>query len=332
MNIYKPTFDEISVIIQGPLDQKINFLIKSIIEKMSESEIIISTWENNIQFIENEYLDKVVIIESSDLKSVYIDPITTVEDNLHRQIHTTNIGLKKSTKKYSLKLRSDCSLINTNFLEISDISEEFSNLLNKKITISSLGFVNPLKIPFLGYWSDFFMFGETVDLIKYWTINIELNYKSSYLNLIKQKFYFNNSGFLLARYGCEQQLSLNIANHLKFNIKLNSKDDFSFDSAYKFEKISYNIFNLINYNETGITLPRRLEKGQFNKNFYTKKEFEELRKYIQSELCYKYRYEKLSKRKYYLTLINTSFYKGILLIILYPFMRFLNIKLRIRKK
>lgn len=332
MNIYKPKFDEISVIIQGPLDQKINFLIKSIIEKMSESEIIISTWENNIQFIENEYLDKVVIIESNYLESVYICPITGVEDNLHRQIHTTYIGLKKATKKYSLKLRTDCSLINTSFLEIVDIGEEFSNLLNKKITISSLGFVNPLKAPFLGYWSDFFMFGETVDLIKYWTINIELKYKSSYLKLIKQKFYFNNSGFLLPRYGCEQQLALNMANYLKFNIKLNSKDDFSFDSAYKFEKISYNIFNLINYNETGITLPRRLEKGQFNKNFYTKKEFEELRKYIKSELCYKYRYEKLSKRKYYLTLINTSFYKGIILIILYPFMKILNVKIRIVKR
>lgn len=69
---------------QGPLNPKINFLIDSIIEKMPKSEIIISTWKNNIQFIQKEYLEKIVIIES-----VYICPITGVEDNLHRQIHTT---------------------------------------------------------------------------------------------------------------------------------------------------------------------------------------------------------------------------------------------------
>lgn len=332
MNIYNPKFDEISVIIQGPLNPKINFLIDSIIEKMPKSEIIISTWKNNIQFIQKEYLEKIVIIESNDLESVYICPITGVEDNLHRQIHTTYIGLKKATKKYSLKLRTDCSLINTSFLEIVDIGEEFSNLLNKKITISSLGFVNPLKAPFLGNWSDFFMFGETVDLIKYWTINIELKYKSSYLKLIKQKIYFNNSGFLLPRYGCEQQLALNMANYLKFNIKLNSKDDFSFDSAYKFEKISFRIFNLIEYEKSGIQVPKRLENSQFNKNCYTKKEFDSLEKYVKNEISYEDRYKKLRIRKYFLTLKNISFYKWIILIILYPFMKILNVKIRIVKR
>lgn len=332
MNLYIPKSDEISVIVQGPLTKDINLLIDSIYTNLPDSEIIVSTWIGQSSFIKKEYLNKIVLIESKSLEIKYIDPLTDIEDNLHRQIYSTYAGLKKATKRYSLKLRSDCNLINTNFLKIVDINKEFSDLLNKKITISSLGFVNPLKIPFLGYWSDFFMFGETVDLIKYWTINIDLKYKSSYLELVKQKFYFNNSGFLLARYGCEQQLALNMANYLKCKIKLNSKDDFSFDSAYKFEKISYRIFHLIDYEKSGIRLPKRLESSQFNKNFYTKKEFNELEKYVKNELTYNDRYKKLIIRKYFLTLINISFYKGIALTILYPLMKMLNIKLRIMKK
>lgn len=79
-------------------------------------------------------------------------------------------------------------------------------------------------------------------------------------------------------------------------------------------------------------MPKRLENSQFNKNCYTKKEFDSLEKYVKNEISYEDRYKKLRITKYFLTLKNISFYKGIILIILYPFMKILNVKIRIVKR
>lgn len=334
MGRFFPEFDDISVIIQGPLDHNINLVLHSVFKVCPGCEVIVSTWSNSSYLIKDAYLKRIVLIESELLESIYIDPITGVEDNLHRQVYTTMVGLKYSTRKYSLKLRTDCIVLNRNFLHVTETEKHGNSIdyLSNQITVSSLGFVNPLKAPFLGYWSDFFMFGLTSDLRKYWDFNIEYRHKSSYYSLVKSKLYFNNSGLLVAKYGCEQQLALNFFSNIGVHVGLSSKDDFSFKSAYLFEKVGYGIFNLIDYSDSGIELPSRLSSGRYLRDFFSQREFSQIGKYVRNTRTYRRRYVQLCLRKYVLTLFNVSFYKGIALLVIYPILTFFNIKIRVSKK
>ena len=159
--------EKIAIIIQGPIQEKFNFLKNTltIYKKIfRNSIIIISTWEN----------EDINQINSLKEESVHIlfnkEPKNSLK-NVDHQIQSTNIALNFALElgaKYSLKTRADVRL-NKNNLETFLISlirtfpVHKNNFVKSRIVVPSL-----ITFKFRIYsLSDIVMFGETEDLIKY---------------------------------------------------------------------------------------------------------------------------------------------------------------------
>lgn len=154
----------ISIIIQGPIIRKNNFTINSakLYLNNCDSDIIISTWEDELSEEEINYLKK---------RGIYIVlskyPKITGPYNLNYQIRSTHEGLKVSNKlknKFSIKTRSDCRIYLENFdLNLFNFFE-FSKKVKKTTKIGSTSFT--VKKRLYGI-SDFIVYGKTKDLLNY---------------------------------------------------------------------------------------------------------------------------------------------------------------------
>ena len=96
--------EEISVVVQGAIDKDNTAkCLKSIRYYLPKSEIILSTWENsNI-----DDLDYDILVENKDPGALIQDPLYGAYNNGNRQLLSTQEGIKKATRKYILKLRTD---------------------------------------------------------------------------------------------------------------------------------------------------------------------------------------------------------------------------------
>ena len=87
--------------------------INRIKELLPDAEIIVSTWENaNIDGIE---CDKLIL--NKEPEAEYFIEGAEHKLNINRMLLSTKEGIKQSTRKYILKLRSDLRLDNINFLK-----------------------------------------------------------------------------------------------------------------------------------------------------------------------------------------------------------------------
>ena len=163
--------EKIAIIIQGPIQEKFFFLKNTInIYKkiFKNSIIIISTWENENQDIINTLKDEniFIIFNKEPKKSPY---------NIDHQIISTNKALKLAHEKgikYSLKSRADIR-IHKNNLEtflislIKTFPVKNNQLINSRIIVPSL-----ITFKYRLYSiSDLCLFGETIDLLKYFKID-----------------------------------------------------------------------------------------------------------------------------------------------------------------
>tara|TARA_Y100001958_G_C21223747_1_gene549099 strand:+ start:261 stop:1439 length:1179 start_codon:yes stop_codon:yes gene_type:complete len=159
--------EKMAIIIQGPIQEKFFFLKNtlSIYKKIfKNSIIIISTWENEDQDIINTLKDEniFIIFNKEPEKSQY---------NIDHQIISTNSALKFAHQKgikYSLKSRADIRIYKNNletFLIslIKTFPVKNNQLINSRIIVPSL-----ITFRYRLYSiSDICLFGETVDLLKY---------------------------------------------------------------------------------------------------------------------------------------------------------------------
>ena len=197
---------DISVVIQGPKSENLISSLNAINKFLPDAEIILSVWRSDISTIKDILPRETKLVINKNIPPLYYDPISGVEDNLIRQVTTTLSGLKKAKRPYSPKIRSDTILTGKSFFVINEAIEH--PLLSSKITVTNFGFVDPSKLPFLGYFPDMVMFGETKDLIHYWDFREPPRYYFTMKDLFLWKINFANSGFRLCKYGCEQQLAL----------------------------------------------------------------------------------------------------------------------------
>ena len=104
---------DISVIVQGPISNETKLSLESIRKYLPESEIILSTWigENT----EGLIYDKLIL--NNDPGAATMDINNSVNYNLNRQLLSSKNGIKATSRKYILKMRSDMILENTNFLK-----------------------------------------------------------------------------------------------------------------------------------------------------------------------------------------------------------------------
>lgn len=170
------TSKDISVVVQGPISNDMTGLcIESIRKLLPESEIILSTWkgEKDSCF---DLVDQLVLNDDPGGFDVFNREFSHI-NNTNRQIVSTLNGLKKASRKYAIKIRTDFILTGLGFLSYYELFQKKNkkgSLLREKILTCELYTRNP-RIECIGlrralHPSDIFQFGLTEDLLDIWSI------------------------------------------------------------------------------------------------------------------------------------------------------------------
>ncbi|MDR0467824.1 MAG: WavE lipopolysaccharide synthesis family protein, partial [Campylobacteraceae bacterium] len=111
---------EISIVVQGAVNEQTPECLKSIREYLPDAEIVLSTYIGSD--INGLDYDKVVLVEDPGFYLFDNNPkhIGVRKNNVSRQIQTTLAGLKTATRKYAFKLRSDFAMTGYGFLDYFD--------------------------------------------------------------------------------------------------------------------------------------------------------------------------------------------------------------------
>lgn len=161
---------DISVVVQGAVDRKYTIkCLKSIRKKLPRAEIVLSTWEGT----DVSGLDYDVLVLNKD-PGAYVFTSDGKKQNQNRQILSTKNGIKKTSRKYVLKIRSDMKIMGTRFLSYFDKFKERNKeckIFQKRILINSLYTRSPdSQKSFLFHPSDWMMFGLREDVLNLWDI------------------------------------------------------------------------------------------------------------------------------------------------------------------
>jgi hypothetical protein len=173
--------DSCSVIVQGKVfgspgdpegEQVTMKCIESVRRVLPKAEVILSTWEGTD--VSHLQADKIVFckdpgaIPYSDLNPKYLN-------NTNRQIVSTYNGLLAATQKYAIKLRGDCQLLDTSFLNFFKPYARTAKykFFKERVIIPTLYSRNPRRIAQLIHPSDIYQVGLLEDLLKIWSIPLQ---------------------------------------------------------------------------------------------------------------------------------------------------------------
>lgn len=246
---------DISVIVQGSLkNTNIVENIKSIRKYLPKSEIILSTWENE----KVKGLDYDILVINKDPGCCIYDYQFYIRNNGNRQLFSTQNGLKKVNRKYTLKLRTDLLLKNKRFLYFWDKYQSINNeykLFKHKILISTIyarELSDETQLPTPFHPSDFWFFGLTEDLKDYFLetrlmTREELgNYKYKYPN--KRPY-----SSPLWRYPPEQYFFVEfLKRKLEKNINFDDLTDWNEENIFFSKQLIYNNFIFLGVKQSGI--------------------------------------------------------------------------------
>lgn len=166
-----------------------------------DAEIILSTWEGT----DVTGLDYDIVVLNKDPGSTpLIKDYTGKGNNMCRMIVSTQNGIKKATRKYCLKYRTDLAIKDDTFLkhfgEYKERNEQWRIL--KERVLSHCG-THPLFRPF--HPTDITGFGLTEDILNIWDIPLpseeDLNYFLN--NPLPKYFQVPFSGHIVPRIGAE---------------------------------------------------------------------------------------------------------------------------------
>lgn len=247
--------EEISVVVQGAIDKDNTAkCLKSIRYYLPKSEIILSTWENsNI-----DDLDYDILVENKDPGALIQDPLYGAYNNGNRQLLSTQEGIKKATRKYILKLRTDFYLEHNEFLDYWDLfpaANERYKLFKHRVIISSVysrefSDYNNLPTPF--HPADFYFFGLKEDIYAYFinTSLIKPEDLAGYKHKNKEKAPYSTQTW---RYAPEQYYCLSfVRQYINFN-GFEDWTDYNDEIINLSKNILYNNFIFIDSTQSGIT-------------------------------------------------------------------------------
>lgn len=269
-------YNDISVIVQGAVNKKETpKCLKSIRRYLPGAEIILSTWEGT----DVSGLDYDILVLNKDPGNTLIYEINgrKIFNNINRQLLSTQEGLKKATRKYALKFRSDLILTGDKFLEYFDRFQDRSpnyNLFERKLLTSCLfsrfDFDKNLsdteievKMPF--HPSDWWFFGLTDDVKKYFldTPLVEEPYFTQYFAREENKNKPTPYGRAGMRFASEQYYCYScFARNFK-DIYMEDAADYSEELMDKSRECIINNFIILEFAQSGIYM---------NKYYYSRHE------------------------------------------------------------
>ena len=256
---------DLSILIQGPFFEFENFNSNNNIEILKkvfpESDIIISTWENESRFSKNEKHKIIFNKDPGFVRDQHLNSATS-GSNILRQITSVKNGLKEIKSKYTLKIRSDC-YFNSNKILNLNLSKFLKNkkysFLKERIITSSVGSLNQLETKILYHYSDWFNFGLTEDLNKLWTNVIieddDINFFSRFF-MEKRNIYGKDWDL---KYTAEQFIYYKSISH-NLNNELIHAHDFSKNKLVEAENYLINNFYLVDPDDVGFVFPKYDEK------------------------------------------------------------------------
>ncbi len=245
---------EISVVVQGAVNRSdVTRCLKSIRKFLPKAEIILSTWENS----DVKGLDYNILVENKDPGALIQDPDYGAYNNGNRQLLSTQEGIKRATRKYILKLRTDFHLENNEFLDYWDLfpmANEKYKFFKHRVIISSVysreySDYNSLPIPF--HPADFYFFGLKEDIAAYF-LNTPL-IKSEDMAGYKHK-YKDKAPYLTQtwRYAPEQYYCLSfVRRHIDFN-GFEDWTDYDNDIVNLSKNVLFNNFIFLDTLQSGI--------------------------------------------------------------------------------
>jgi hypothetical protein len=230
---------------------------------LPSAEIIVSTWHNDhFNPISIDHLilnDDPGPIDTRD----FIEP-NAPPNNINRQILSTLSGLKRASRKYAIKTRTDLLVDSTNFVDYffkDKVFEGKYKLLNRRVIIPNFFCVDPSRSGMCFHYSDLFHFGETFDLLKIW--DIDLIDEKKYRNFPNTCYNFYGGAVSLSdrMLRPEQYIMVNFLKKYDPSIKIKHCNDLSWDKFIKSEKYLVNNFNVYDYKKLNIRLPNRMLSG-----------------------------------------------------------------------
>jgi hypothetical protein len=279
--------NDCSVIIQGkvfgePADaynkQITLHCIESVRRVMPNAEIILSTWEGTD--VSHLSFDKVVFckdpgaIPYNDLNPNYLN-------NINRQIVSTYNGFKAATRTYAIKMRGDCQLIDSsfvNFLMPYARSSKFK-FFKERILIPTKYSRNPRRIAQLLHASDIFQVGLLEDLLSLWSINLQ---PEPYFTraIPANKIIINDAlqgpNFRM-KFGPEQYIWYAFAKKKGHDFELKHYSSLPLSKIMNSEWSIMNNFVIAEAEDIGLLLPKRIQDHKV-KDLYTHKEWQSLYK------------------------------------------------------
>ncbi len=244
---------DLSVVVQGAIDKEITLeCLKSIRNFLPDAEIILSTWQGS----DVKGLDYDILVLNKDPGAIKTDLVNNVTNNQNRQLVSTREGIKKASRKYILKLRTDFVLHSAKFLEYWNkflSRHETYNIFRHKIIASSVFSRIASDFnhrPVLFHPSDFFLLGLADDLKDYFD-SIRLATDDELGNW--QYLYPNKIPYPEAhyRYAPEQFFLLSYAKQF-FDIKFEDWTDWNQENIELSKNILYNNFIFLDYKQSGI--------------------------------------------------------------------------------
>jgi len=247
---------DISVIVQGAIvKEHTRLCLKSVRKNLPKAEIILSTWSGS----QTSNLEYDVLVLSDDPKGEKHDYTHNNVNNTNRQLVSVQNALKKCSRQFCLKLRSDAFLRSSQFLSYWDKFQArdssysiFENkLLNDSVYSREGSGGSGLPTPF--HPSDFWYFGLTSDLRKYFLSTQLMSPKE----LADWSFKYPNRlpyNTCLWRYSPEQYYLVSyLKNVLKLNFQFDDWSDWSPENINLSQKILYNNFIFLEESQSGIT-------------------------------------------------------------------------------
>lgn len=247
---------ELSIVIQGPIVPNFKSNLKSIYKFFPNSEVIVSTW-NNESLILEEFCKNLIVIYNEDVGGIVYEN-TGIINNVNRLILSTRSGIKASSKKYLMKLRSDMFVTSNSILYFYNscinkflLKDNFSCFENRILVWEYYTRHLQSRYPYPFHISDIFYLGLRNDIEKLFNIPF-LTYEENnyYLNKRPKVDLYTNA---INKYAPEQYIILSFIKHnTDLDINLEYQWDLTNDNSSKYESFLVSNFVVCDIKKYGI--------------------------------------------------------------------------------